>query len=558
MSSITPYRITVDTPEKRPSPEREDGDCLQLQLEEAEALESVYSGKADSEFMWLHKPKDADDGETAYAITVRGDVISDEEEEEEPYATFMVTLPPGYPKGEGALPDVIAVEGSKSITPKLRKLDEEVMGCIKTQMKAGYDYPVLAALEGAPAAINKIAVAAKDAERSRKEREEQSNDDDVAWAARVPIRGATKKVTVHLSARKKKTDQPPVLGRRVIYAHHIRNPVKKKLIKEWAKEFHMGGCYKWGYPGVIILEGDEQDCAEYVNLINRLRWMYLAVRGEEQIPVPEGKIVDDIRAFPKDEFIEYGPDQMSDIAARCREYGLEELFLTCMKMYGPVRANKNDKQHHHNNNKKQQHKAPLPSRDWASNDKVGERAQPRQAGPAHGRRSSSSVARAAIQHGRTCCGRSASQTGVGMNLGRRVLYFHHIRNLKKKKLLRTWADELDLGGLYKWGYPGVVVVEGEDANCDEFVKLVKSLRWRLVAVHGEEKIPLNGRPVDAVRALSRDFTEYRGPDSMQAFAAEVRDRGVLFGGGLRIYGLSEPSLVSREGPVEERRKRGRK
>ncbi|KAF4708200.1 hypothetical protein FOZ62_023438, partial [Perkinsus olseni] len=433
------------------------------------ALESVYSGKADSEFMWLHKPKDADDGETAYAITVRGDVISDEEEEEEPYATFMVTLPPGYPKGEGALPDVIAVEGSKSITPKLRKLDEEVMGCIKTQMKAGYDYPVLAALEGAPAAINKIAVAAKDAERSRKEREEQSNDDDVAWAARVPIRGATKKVTVHLSARKKKTDQPPVLGRRVIYAHHIRNPVKKKLIKEWAKEFHMGGCYKWGYPGVIILEGDEQDCAEYVNLINR--------QGKQAQPMA---------------------------AAAAAVVGTLERARSRHAVF--VR----------------------------------------------------SVARAAIQHGRTCCGRSASQTGMGMNLGRRLLYFHHIRNLKKKKLLRTWADELDLGGLYKWGYPGVVVVEGEDANCDEFMKLVKSLRWRLVAVHGEERIPLDGRPVDAVRALPKDFTEYRGPDNMQTFAAELRDSGVLFGGGLRIYGSSEPSLVGQEGPAKERSKKRRK
>ncbi|KAF4671889.1 hypothetical protein FOL46_009799 [Perkinsus olseni] len=539
---------------KRPYPKREDGDCIQLQLEEAEALESVYSGKVDSEFMWLHKPEGADDGETAYAITVRGDVISDEEEEgEEPYATFMVTLPPGYPKGEGALPDVIAVEGSKPITPKLRKLDENLMGSIKAQMEAGYDYPVLAALEGARAAINKIAVAAKEAERSRKEREEQSNDDDVAWAARVPIRGATKKVTVHLSARKKKTNQPPVLGRRVIYAHHIRNPVKKKLIKEWAKELHMGGCYKWGYPGVIILEGDEQDCAEYVNLINRLRWMYLAVRGEEQIPVPEGKSVDDIRAFPKDEFIEYGPDQMSDIAARCREYGLEELFLTCMKMYGPVRANKNDKQHHHINKKQQQHKAPPHSRDWVSNDKLGERAQPRQADPAHGSRRSSG--RDTRESSKPPC---SVRAGMGMNLGRRLLYFHHIRNLKKKKLLRTWADELDLGGLYKWGYPGVVVVEGEDANCDEFVKLVKSLRWRLVAVHGEEKIPLNGRPVDAVRALPRDFTEYRGPDNMQTFAAELRDRGVLFGGGLRMYGSPEPSLVGREGPAEEGSKSRRK
>ncbi|KAF4696448.1 hypothetical protein FOZ63_032593, partial [Perkinsus olseni] len=258
----------------------------------------------------------------------------------------------------------------------------------------------------------------------------------------------------------------------------------------------------------------------------------------------------------------YGPDQMSDIAARCREYGLEELFLTCMKMYGPVRANKNDKQHHHNSKKQQQHKAPPPSRDWVSNDKLGER------NPAHGRRRSSG--RDTRESSKPpCCVRA----GMGMNLGRRLLYFHHIRNLKKKKLLRTWADELDLGGLYKWGYPGVVVVEGEDANCDEFMKLVKSLRWRLVAVHGEERIPLDGRPVDAVRALPKDFTEYRGPDNMQTFAAELRyacpsnltwvvirlrDSGVLFGGGLRIYGSSEPSLVGQEGPAKERSKKRRK
>ncbi|EER19386.1 hypothetical protein Pmar_PMAR012362 [Perkinsus marinus ATCC 50983] len=337
----------IDTLEK---PFRENN-CLNLQLDEAEALECVYGRQPDSDFMWLHRPKDTHDGEATYAITVGGDVVGDDddddedevEEDDEPYATFIITLPPGYPRERRVLPEVIAVEGSKSISPKLRRLDEALMASIKIQIEAGYDYPLLAALEQARVSINEIAEASRQAERARRKEHSEDDDDAVAWAARVPIRGATKKVTVHLSARKKKTDQPPMLGRRVIYAHHIRNPVKKKLIKEWAKEFHMGGCYKWGYPGVIILEGDEQDCAEYVNLINRLRWMYLAVRGEEQIPVPEGKSVDDLRAFPKDEFIEYGPDQMSDIAARCREYGLEELFLTCMKMYGPVRATKKEK-----------------------------------------------------------------------------------------------------------------------------------------------------------------------------------------------------------------------
>lgn len=43
------------------------------------------------------------------------------EEDDEPYATFIITLPPGYPRERRVLPEVIAVEGSKSISPKLSR-----------------------------------------------------------------------------------------------------------------------------------------------------------------------------------------------------------------------------------------------------------------------------------------------------------------------------------------------------------------------------------------------------------------------------------------------------
>ncbi|KAF4678034.1 hypothetical protein FOL47_006986 [Perkinsus chesapeaki] len=171
--------------------------CLQLQLDEADALEAVYGTSQDggqqSEFMWLHKPESPSDGETTYAITVGGGILEEgQEEDEEPYATFIITLPPEYPEDNKAIPEVIAVEGSEAITPKLRKLDEEVIANIKAQMEARYDYPVLAALEATKASINKIAV---DFAEERKRREDTANsrsdDDELAWAASVPIRVKT-------------------------------------------------------------------------------------------------------------------------------------------------------------------------------------------------------------------------------------------------------------------------------------------------------------------------------------------------------------------------------
>lgn len=59
MSHIVPPRRGIDTLEK---PFRENN-CLNLQLDEAEALECVYGRQPDSDFMWLHRPKDTHDGE---------------------------------------------------------------------------------------------------------------------------------------------------------------------------------------------------------------------------------------------------------------------------------------------------------------------------------------------------------------------------------------------------------------------------------------------------------------------------------------------------------------
>lgn len=56
------------------------------------------------------------------------------------------------------------------------------------------------------------------------------------------------------------------------------------------------------------------------------------VRGEEQVEVEPGMCVDELRKLPWG-FQEFGSNEMSELASKCRECGVEDLFLTCMKIY---------------------------------------------------------------------------------------------------------------------------------------------------------------------------------------------------------------------------------
>jgi hypothetical protein len=75
-----------------------------------------------------------------------------------------------------------------------------------------------------------------------------------------------------------------------------------------------------------VIEGEESDCTAYVDEIRSMRWQHLVVRGEEQIQVRDQEELEQARALPI-KMIELGED-MSCIAERCKQAGLEELFLT--------------------------------------------------------------------------------------------------------------------------------------------------------------------------------------------------------------------------------------
>ena len=93
---------------------------------------------------------------------------------------------------------------------------------------------------------------------------------------------------------------------------------------------------------MIIFEGLEADCKEYIRRLKCLNWKHLALRGEEiehvgLEPVEDGgensppKTLDDYRKVKG--FTEFGKEDMHVLAEKCRECGLHELFLTCMRIY---------------------------------------------------------------------------------------------------------------------------------------------------------------------------------------------------------------------------------
>jgi hypothetical protein len=126
------------------------------------------------------------------------------------------------------------------------------------------------------------------------------------------------------------TTAAPILGRRLIYFHHIINKTKREIVMKEAIANELCGYSKIGWPGVVVVEGEESNVQAYVRHLFSLRWQEIRVRGEEQIPCKEGETIDSLRQLPRG-FEELGEHQMSVLAGHMREAGLEELFRRLLK-----------------------------------------------------------------------------------------------------------------------------------------------------------------------------------------------------------------------------------
>ena len=68
------------------------------------------------------------------------------------------------------------------------------------------------------------------------------------------------------------------------------------------------------------------------------------------------------------------------------------------------------------------------------------------------------------------------------SFGRRWIWVHHITSKDRIKSIRAEAERLNLKGVLKHGYPGVILVDGRSEDCNTFVKWIK----------GDKSSPMGG------------------------------------------------------------------
>lgn len=121
-----------------------------------------------------------------------------------------------------------------------------------------------------------------------------------------------------------------LVGRRIIYCHHIISTKKRSEMKRLSKELYLTGIVKVGWPGLILVEGTEDNCEIFYNSIRRWNWQHLQVRGEMQVGL-DGEDISLHRRFTS--FQE--TTDISVVAERCRKVGLEDLFNCWRTGRGP-------------------------------------------------------------------------------------------------------------------------------------------------------------------------------------------------------------------------------
>lgn len=78
-----------------------------------------------------------------------------------------------------------------------------------------------------------------------------------------------------------------------------------------------------------------------------------------------------------------------------------------------------------------------------------------------------------------------NESGVSnslFNLSRMWIYSHHIYSVNKRKSIIQWAKNFDLDGFSKPGKPGIICVEGEQNNVQDFWTQLRTVPWQKIQI----------------------------------------------------------------------------
>lgn len=118
----------------------------------------------------------------------------------------------------------------------------------------------------------------------------------------------------------------PRIKTTLLWSHHLLATSKRKDIVSWSRSLRLNGYSRPGYPGAILIEGEEDDVEEFVSRVKELRWQALQVRGE--------KMSDERRLHGIEGYGTKEVESLGDLAEelKARDKGLAEWFLEGMKI----------------------------------------------------------------------------------------------------------------------------------------------------------------------------------------------------------------------------------
>ncbi len=109
-------------------------------------------------------------------------------------------------------------------------------------------------------------------------------------------------------------------------------------------------------------------------------------------------------------------------------------------------------------------------------------------------------------------------------VSRRWIWVHHITNNDRRKQIVIEAQDRNLGGFLKAGYPGVVCVEGDPVACDDFVVWIKGNKSRPGGFGRNWGHHVRGEATTEQRQLPEAFEELE--DDMGVLGSLCRESNV--------------------------------
>ena len=99
----------------------------------------------------------------------------------------------------------------------------------------------------------------------------------------------------------------------------------------------------------------------------------------------------------------------------------------------------------------------------------------------------------------------------------------------------------------KIGWPGIIIVEGREYDCNEFYDTIRRWPWKYLVVRGEERLPERQQPNNDAAGVDprlRRFHSFQEMDDMSTLAARCHDVGLhdLFRTSMKVYQNSDPSV----------------